>query len=174
MASYPPFSRSERPFPGRVRFAGTERQTLEGRPFQVMTDPAFSFSTEIPVRYRDLDPEGHVNHAVYVSFLELTRVRYLREVIDAGIDDLNAVVAHLEIDYRRPVTIEETVTVALRVTDLGRSSVTMAYEIRADGDVVATAETVMVRVDEDGDATPMPEDWRETIREYEGLPEGDA
>jgi acyl-CoA thioester hydrolase len=139
-----------------------------------MTDATFSFTTEIPVRYRDLDPEGHVNHAVYVSYLELARVRYLRELLGAGIEDLEAVVAHLEIDYRRPITIEESVTVALRVTDLGRSSVTMAYEIRADGDVIATAETVMVRVDEDGNATPMPEDWRETIREYEGLPEGDA
>ncbi|MFT4933320.1 MAG: acyl-CoA thioester hydrolase [Natronomonas sp.] len=139
-----------------------------------MTDATFSFTTEIPVRYRDLDPEGHVNHAVYVSYLELARVRYLRELLGAGIEDLEAVVAHLEIDYRRPITIEESATVALRVTDLGRSSVTMAYEVRADGDVIATAETVMVRVDEDGNATPMPEDWRETIREYEGLPEGDA
>jgi len=138
-----------------------------------MTDETFSFTTDIPVRYRDLDPEGHVNHAVYVSFLELTRVRYLREVIGAGIDDLDAVVAHLEIDYRRPITIDETVTVALRVTDLGRSSVTMAYEVRSDGDVAATAETVMVRVDGDGDATAMPETWREIIREYEGLPADD-
>lgn len=139
-----------------------------------MADAAFSFTTEIPVRYRDLDPEGHVNHAVYVSYLELARVRYLRELLGAGIEDLEAVVAHLEIDYRRPITIEETATVALRVTDLGRSSVTMGYEVRADSDVVATAETVMVRVDEDGDATPMPEAWRETIREYEGLSEGDG
>jgi acyl-CoA thioester hydrolase len=138
-----------------------------------MTDETFSFTTDIPVRYRDLDPEGHVNHAVYVSFLELTRVQYLREVIGAGIDDLDAVVAHLEIDYERPITIEETVTVALRVIDLGRSSVTMGYEIRADGEVSATAETVMVRVDDDGDATAMPEAWRETIREYEGLAGGD-
>lgn len=138
-----------------------------------MTDETFSFTTEIPVRYRDLDPEGHVNHAVYVSFLELTRVRYMRAVIDAGIDDLNAVVAHLEIDYKRPIAIGETVTVALGVTDLGRSSVTMAYEVRADGDVAATAETVMVRVDDDGNATPMPEAWRATIREYEGLTAGE-
>ncbi|MFW6376918.1 MAG: acyl-CoA thioesterase [archaeon] len=133
-----------------------------------MTDETFSFTTDVPVRYRDLDPEGHVNHAVYVSFLELTRVQYLREVIGAGIDDLNAVVAHLEIDYRRPIAFEETATVALRVTDLGRSSVTMAYEIRAGGDVSATAETVMVRVDDEGDPTPMPGEWREVIREYEG------
>ena len=68
-----------------------------------MTDEPFSFTTDIPVRYRDLDPEGHVNHAVYVSFLELTRVRYLREVIGAGIDDLDAVVAHLEINYKRQI-----------------------------------------------------------------------
>jgi len=139
-----------------------------------MTDATFSFSTEIPVRYRDLDPEGHVNHAVYVSYLELTRVRYIRELLGAGIDDLDAVVAHLEIDYRRPVTIEESVTVALRVTELGESSVTMDYEIRSGGDVVATAETVMVRVDDDGDATPMPAAWRATIREYEELPEADG
>jgi acyl-CoA thioester hydrolase len=139
-----------------------------------MTDEPFSFTTEIPVRYRDLDPEGHVNHAVYVSYLELTRVRYMRELLGAGVEDLDAVVAHLELDYRRPITIEEFVTVALRVTDLGQSSITMAYEIRSDGDIAATAETVMVRVDGDGDAMPMPEPWRKTIREFEGRPAGDG
>jgi acyl-CoA thioester hydrolase len=139
-----------------------------------MTDEPFSFTTEIPVRYRDLDPEGHVNHAVYVSYLELTRVRYMRELLGAGVEDLDAVVAHLELDYRKPITIEELVTVALRVTDLGQSSITMQYEIRSDGDIAATAETVMVRVDGDGDAMPMPESWRKTIREFEGRPAGDG
>jgi acyl-CoA thioester hydrolase len=134
-----------------------------------MTDATPWFTVDVPVRFRDLDPEGHVNHAVYVSYLELTRVEYVRRVLGVGIEDLDAVVAHLELDYHRPITIDESVSVALQVTELGRSSVTMAYEIRADGDVAATAETVMVNVDEDGTATPFPDDRREAIREYEGL-----
>ena len=45
-----------------------------------MVDDPFRFSTMLEVRWRDLDPMGHVNNAVYFSYLEQARVHYLREL----------------------------------------------------------------------------------------------
>jgi acyl-CoA thioester hydrolase len=132
-----------------------------------MTD--FRFTAEVPVRYRDLDPLGHVNNAVYASYMEQARTKYLQELLDTPPADVQAVIAHLELDYRQPIEGDDDVTVALATTALGESSVTMTYEIRADGAVAATGETVMVAVDDVKGAVPLPADVRSTIAEYEGL-----
>ncbi|SDJ79720.1 acyl-CoA thioester hydrolase [Halovenus aranensis] len=130
----------------------------------------FNYETEVSVRFQDLDVAGHVNNAVYVTYLEEARIDYLQEVL--GIDSaeaLSAVVAHTEIDYRKPVRDDSHVTIALRTREPGTSSVPMEYEIRAGDEVVATAETVMVTVDyETGETRPMPDSWREQIAAFEG------
>ncbi|WP_049923029.1 acyl-CoA thioesterase [Halopiger djelfimassiliensis] len=128
------------------------------------------FTVEVPVRYRDLDPLNHVNHAVYASYLEAARTEYLAAVLDMDEADLPFVIANLEIDYERPIVKGDEPTVALRVTDLGESSCTMTYEIRVDGTVAATAETTMVYVDpESKRPSPLPNEVRESVREYEGF-----
>ena len=132
-----------------------------------MSDP---FTVDVPVRYRDLDPLNHVNHAVYASYLETARTDYLDTVVDMPAEDISFVIANLEIDYERPIVDGDEPEVALRVTGLGDSSCTMAYEIRVGDDVAATAETTMVHVDsESGRPSPLPDDIRNAIREYEGL-----
>ncbi|QCJ45635.1 thioesterase family protein [Haloprofundus sp. MHR1] len=130
-----------------------------------MTD--FAYEHDIEVRFRDLDPLGHVNHAVYASYCEQARIRYLREVLGLTADDLPMVVANLELNYRKPVTFDDDLTAAVAVTSLGESSFTMTYELRA-ADVVATAETTQVVVDrETKRPTAVPTEWRERLREYE-------
>jgi acyl-CoA thioester hydrolase len=126
------------------------------------------FTVAVELRYNDVDLLGHVNNAVYASYLEQARVAYLPEVVD--VDALDGVIAHLEIDYHRPIVLEDDVEVAVAITDVGTSSLTFDYEIRASGEVAATAETVQVAYDaETGEPRQLPEEWRERIREYEGL-----
>jgi len=124
----------------------------------------FEYEIEVPVRFQDLDAVGHVNNAVYATYLEEARIAYMRELLGVDAEESGAVVAHLEIDYLRPVRDEAQVTVALEIGELGTASVPMAYEIRAGGEVAATAETVMVTVDyETGETRPVPEEWRARI-----------
>ncbi|SIS05557.1 acyl-CoA thioesterase [Natronorubrum thiooxidans] len=134
-----------------------------------MSEP---FTVDVPVRFRDLDPLNHVNHAVYASYLETARVDYLSDVVGMADDDLSFVIANLEIEYKRPIVAGDDPTVALWVSSLGDSSWTMAYEIRVDGDVAATAKTTMVHIDsETKRPSPLPPDVREPVCEYEDIAE---
>lgn len=144
-----------------------------------MPDPDpddLTFEYEMDVRFGDFDGLGHVNHATYATYCEHARLRYLEDVLEVsvpemrdGFDGNSLVIANLQVDYRLPISEPESVTVAMGVTDLGRSSVVMQYELRSGGNVVATAETTMVVVDvETGQSAPLPEGWRERIETQEG------
>ncbi len=111
-----------------------------------MTD--FEYETELQVRFRDLDAMGHVNNAVYATYLEQARVDYYADVLGVGLDDIDTVLVNLEIDYRHEVVLDdETVTIAMGVRAIGESSVVVGYEVRAGDRVAATAETTQVYVD---------------------------
>ncbi|WP_137289950.1 acyl-CoA thioesterase [Natronorubrum halophilum] len=132
-----------------------------------MPDP---FTVDVPVRYRDLDPLNHVNHAVYASYLEAARTDYLEDIVGIAAENISFVIASLDIDYDRPITMGDDPTVALWVPRLGDSSCTMEYEIRVDGEVAATAETTMVHIDpETKRPSPLPEEIRRPIAAHEGL-----
>lgn len=130
---------------------------------------SFRFDVELPVRYRDLDTLGHVNNAVYGTYLEQARMRYFDRVLEVPFDGREMVLAHLDVDFRRPVTLEDgTVRVACGITDLGESSIHVAYEVYAgeDAEPAATAESVQVAWDGES-SRPVPEPWRERFREFE-------
>lgn len=123
------------------------------------------FETTIPVRFRDIDAMGHVNNAVFATYLEQARADYFREVVGAGLTEVETVLASLTVDFQQPIAPDQTVTVGLSVPDLGESSVPMEYEIRLeDGTVAATAETVQVVYDAEAERSrPIPTAWRTAI-----------
>ncbi|USZ67771.1 acyl-CoA thioesterase [Halorussus salilacus] len=133
-----------------------------------MTD--YAFEADVDVRFRDLDTMGHVNNAVYATYFEEARVAYFREALDTPLHEVATVLASLEIDFHRPVELGDDVTVAIRVPELGDSSLPMEYEVRADGEVAATGRSVQVVVDrESGSSRSIPDEWRERIAAFEGL-----
>lgn len=126
------------------------------------------FTVDIGIRYRDLDTQNHVNNAVYGTYLEQARAAYTESILGEALDQCSVVLAHISIDYRTPVTLaDESVSVTVRVSDLGESSIPMEYEIRTGDGVAATAESVMVTIDENGGSRPIPEEWRDRITTYE-------
>jgi len=129
-----------------------------------------SYSVDIEVRLRDLDTMKHVNNAVYSTYLEQARLHYYRDVIREELADVDTVIVDLGISFERPITSNQDVTIDVWVPELGTSSMPMRYEVRADGKVVATAETVQVYVDgETGAAEPLPDEWVNRISDRHGL-----
>ena len=131
-------------------------------------------TTEIAIRFRDIDALGHVNNAVYATYIEQARTAYFRDVLDADLSKASTVLASTSFDFRRSVELtDETVTVTSDVDEIGRSSVSMSYEVRVgskDGDLAADAEATIVSLDpETGDPTSVPEPMRSKMTSYHDL-----
>ena len=117
------------------------------------------------VRFRDLDPMGHVNNAVYLTYIESARTAFLlsRRAI-SGLDDLAIVVARAEIDFRSPLRFGEDVEIAVRPVRFGAKSFDLQYELRAGGRLVAQANTVCVGFDYSRrEPMAIPNEWRERL-----------
>lgn len=121
----------------------------------------FAYETKISTRYQDLDALGHVNNAVYATYLEEARISYFRDELGLDTDEIATVVVHLELDFEAPLTDPQTVTVGIDVSDIGAKSFTLAYEIADGGATYATGETVLVWIDrETGTSISIPEPIR--------------
>ena len=130
----------------------------------------YAFTTDVEVRFRDIDKMGHVNNAVYATYLEQARARYYDGVLGLVLSDVPTVIVSLAIDYRASIDPTDEVTVGVRVPRLGNSSIPMEYAIYANGELAATGETVQVTTDRDtGRSSPIPDEWREQIEAFEGL-----
>jgi acyl-CoA thioester hydrolase len=124
----------------------------------------YDHTAEIGTRFRDLDTNGHVNNAVYATYLEQARAALYEDRLDLDLGQVDTVLARLEIDFRAPIELDDDVTVAVDIGGIGRSSIPMDYEIRADGEVAATGHTVQVVFDRGtGESVPVPAEWREVF-----------
>ena len=122
------------------------------------------YTTDIQVRFRDLDPMKHVNNALYVTYLEQARAEFYEEVVDVPLADIDTILTYLEVAYEQAIDSVGTVTVELEVSDLGTSSIPMEYEIRFSDERYATAETVQVFFDpETKESRPIPDRYRERL-----------
>ncbi len=113
---------------------------------------------QIEIRWRDQDAYGHVNNAVYLTYLEEVRDEWLERALgDAG-DAWGYVTARVAIDFRRELTQDDDAIVArLWLTRIGTSSVTTREEIiTVSGELAAEAEAVLVARDtETGRSRPL-------------------
>jgi acyl-CoA thioester hydrolase len=117
------------------------------------------------VRFRDLDALGHVNNAVFLTYIESARIAYLLDLgVASGLADLAIIVARVEIDFRSPLGLGEEVEITVRASRFGTKSFDLDHELRAGGRLVAEAKTVCVGYDYGNGATvPIPETWRERL-----------
>jgi acyl-CoA thioester hydrolase len=105
---------------------------------------------EIEIRWRDLDAFNHVNHVVFLTYLEEVRDEWLGRVLDDPALVWGYVIARVEIDYRRELTLEDDAIVArCSLERLGTKSVVTNESISTrDGEISAEAKAVLVARDE--------------------------
>ena len=116
--------------------------------------PDFPHVRRERVRFRDCDSMGHVNNAVYSTYLEEARLDVL-----GGLREF--ILARVEIDFRDELRAGEEIEVGTRAGRLGTKSFDLEHEIRADGRVVAEAKSVLVAYDYDrGESVPLSEELR--------------
>jgi acyl-CoA thioester hydrolase len=130
----------------------------------------YPFAYRRNVEFRDVDSAGHVNNAVYLTYLETARISYLREALgDEFLSELSVILAHVSLDFRSQARFAEPLEIGARVPRIGTKSFVMEHEVRGDdGRVVAEASSVLVAYDYEADAPlAVPQYWRERIETYE-------
>jgi acyl-CoA thioester hydrolase len=126
----------------------------------------------IEIRWRDLDALGHVNNAVYATYLEEARDEWMQRALEGAGDLWDYVLVRIAIDFRRELTQgDDAVLVRTRLTRIGTSSLTLREDIlKLDGTLSAEAESVVVARDRaTGASRPLTMAEREA---YAGVLDG--
>lgn len=124
----------------------------------------FSWTGEVPLRWRDLDAYGHVYYGEYLTLLDEARVAMLKAAL-AGADP-SFVVARIELDYRSQLVVDDgPVTVAIDVERVGRTSLTLRERLSSrDGRLVVESSIVAVLYDLGAGAPrPVTDDERRAL-----------
>ncbi len=119
--------------------------------------------TKDSIRYRDLDPNGHVNNGAINEFFEDGRVRFRQDYLTSVASDILSgfVIARFCVEYHRPLFFPGDVDIGTAITRVGRTSYTLMQGLFRDGECVASAEVVSVLIDRDtGKPTLIPDKLR--------------
>lgn len=113
------------------------------------SQPAHTFTMQVATRWSDMDAYGHINNAVYLTYLEEARDRALSEIFAGLPGETGYVIVRVEVDYRHELTREDgPVTVSTAFTTLGRSSVRTCESLQgADGTLAIEAVAVLAKFD---------------------------
>ena len=117
------------------------------------------------MRWRDLDAFRHVNNATFVTYLEIARTELWRKrFVCTDPMDIPFVIAGLNVEYKRPIKLNDTVRVGLRTTDICGSSFAFEYRIESEGQTAALAHSVQVCIrHESGRPVRVPESLRRDL-----------
>jgi acyl-CoA thioester hydrolase len=109
------------------------------------------------VRFRDCDAMGHVNNAVFSTYLEEARIGVL-----GGLSPF--ILARVEIDFRSQLRAGEEIEVGTRCSRVGTKSFDLEHQIRSNGRVVADAKSVLVAYDYESEASvPLSEEMKRRL-----------
>ena len=129
------------------------------------------FRHTLTVRFRDMDAFGHVNNAVYLTYLEEARVVFLQthNMRSLDIPERGTILAHAEIDYRTPARLGDVLHIDFWVSRVGNSSYEFSYKMTQDknGVLVAEAKTVQVCFNFVlNRPIRVPAEWRNTLVKF--------
>ena len=136
---------------------------------------AFRFYHPIEVRYGDLDPQGHLNNAKYLTYMEQARIAYVQHLglwTGGSFLDIGIILAEARLTFKAPIRWGQPIQVGVRVDRLGNKSFDLLYTIEdaQSGSEKANGVTVQVAYDyHTGQTIAIPIEWRETITKFESL-----
>jgi acyl-CoA thioester hydrolase len=131
----------------------------------------FPYTITVEVAFRDIDAMGHVNNAVYLSYLETARIKFLLDLLElSGLSKLPMIMAEATISYKAPAFYGEQLAIGLGVSRFGTKSFDLIYWVTGgDGRLVALAKTVQVAYDYAAAQTiPVPAEFRARVHTLQG------
>jgi acyl-CoA thioester hydrolase len=138
-----------------------------------MTDPdRWTIVAPLRPRFRDTDAMGHINNAVYVTYLEVARQEYWRAFKhNENYRVVPFILAHVDVDFRSEALMHETLELCIRCSFVGNRSFGFDYVIREASThrLVVEARSVQVFYDyAKKSSMPCPDDMRTRFETFEG------
>jgi acyl-CoA thioester hydrolase len=132
--------------------------------------PPFKYSALNRVWFSDTDAQGVVYYGRYLPYFDHARTEYHRHLGDVDLDGAEFVMRALQVEYLAPARFDDLIESFVRVSRIGRTSITYehaAYRL-PDETLMVEASQTLVLVDRTHRPTPVPEFFREMIRDFEG------
>ncbi|WEK21705.1 MAG: thioesterase family protein [Candidatus Pedobacter colombiensis] len=135
---------------------------------------SFKYKTAIETRFADFDMLGHVNNAVYFTYLEIARAKYWNQAIQWDWKKTGVVIAQASLDYILPVFIEDKISMYVRTSKIGNSSFDLEYIlvklIQDKEEICNRGKTTCVAFDYATKRSfPIPQEERERMITFEQL-----
>lgn len=137
----------------------------------------FNHRYEVQIRFADFDILGHINNTKHLVFVENARIDYMETVAGQRLHDqeITSIIAHVDIDYIKPIFPGELVNIYTRCSRIGNKSyqlesitVTGSADAPEKQSIVAKSNTVIVSYDyKNEQAFPLPQDKVENLIRYE-------
>ena len=127
---------------------------------------SFRHWTPVSLRFSDQDNLGHINNVAYAAYVEQARVALIDKLLRSRGDEIDYILANVQIDYRREMHFPGNVDVGARLLRVGNKSITTGYGLFKDRNNVATAGSVNVFFDPATRKTmAMPDSLRRVLEE---------
>lgn len=135
----------------------------------------YPYETQLRVTFRDLDALGHVNNAVFFSYLESARIQYITKFLEQGLPvqfdllDIPIILVEATCTYKSQALFGELLTIGVGVSRFGTKSFDLTYKIIGeDGRLVAIGKTIQVMYNYDtSSAFPIPEEIKESVFKHQ-------
>ncbi|GGH04457.1 acyl-CoA thioesterase [Mucilaginibacter phyllosphaerae] len=132
----------------------------------------YKYQTDIIIRFSDIDARGHVNNAVYLTYFEVARFNYWRDVARWNLKEIGIVIGRSEINYLKPVTIDDVLVCYVRVIRIGNSSFDVMHVLTKVTDkgheICTTCKTTCISYDYTSNrSVPIPKEGRQNMIDYD-------
>jgi acyl-CoA thioester hydrolase len=110
---------------------------------------------KIQVRFSDIDMMGHVNNAVYLSYFEMARVIFFSRLMGNDWDwkKDGVILRKNEIDYIKPVLLNEEPEIFIFCQKIGNKSFVLEYDLKVENTLRATGSSLLVAFDSERSIT---------------------
>jgi acyl-CoA thioester hydrolase len=111
----------------------------------------YKYKTPIAIRFSDIDAVGHVNNAIYLTYFEEARLNYWHEAICWNLRENGVIVGRSEVNYLKPITLQDEIACYVRTTRIGNSSFDIMHVLvkitPAGEEICTTGKTVCISYD---------------------------
>jgi len=82
----------------------------------------YKYKTPIAIRFSDIDAVGHVNNAIYLTYFEVARINYFKDILGWNLREHGIIVGRNEVNYLKPIILDDEIACYVRTTRIGNSS----------------------------------------------------